>query len=110
MSVSANFRLPALVTLPSSALARRLVPSAPIRRNRSAAGLKSMVTIDFNPAADRLRLIGADGTNLRANADDGKVTKAGNLKFAETDMHQGEKPNVVGRAYINSDKSAKETA
>jgi hypothetical protein len=68
------------------------------------------ITIDFNPAADRLRLIGADGMNLRANVDDGKVTKDGDLKFAETDMHKGEKPNVVGGAYINSFKGTKETA
>ena len=68
------------------------------------------ITIDFNPAADRLRLIGADGTNLRANVDDGKVTKDGNLKFAETDMHKGEKPNVVAGAYINSFRGTKETA
>ena len=35
----------------------------------------TMATIDFNPVADRLRIIGSDGTNLRANVDDGKVTK-----------------------------------
>jgi len=68
------------------------------------------VTVDFNPVADRLRVIGSDGMNLRANVDDGKVTKDGDLKFAETDMHKGEKPNVVGGAYINSVKGAKETA
>jgi Domain of unknown function (DUF4394) len=68
------------------------------------------VTVDFNPVADRMRVIGSDGMNLRANVDDGKVTKDGDLKFAETDMHKGEKPNVVGGAYINSVKGAKETA
>jgi hypothetical protein len=67
-------------------------------------------TIDFNPAADRLRLIGSDGLNLRANVDDGKVTVDGALKFAETDMHKGEKPNVVAAAYTNSVKGTKETA
>jgi WD40 repeat protein len=66
-------------------------------------------TIDFNPAADRLRLIGNDGTNLRANVDDGKVTVDGALKFAEG-MHKDEKPNVVAGAYSNSYKGAKETA
>ena len=59
-------------------------------------------TIDFNPVADRMRLIGSDGTDLRANVDDGKATVDGSLKFAETDMHKGEKPNVVAGAYINS--------
>jgi len=67
-------------------------------------------TVDFNPVADRLRIIGNDGMNLRANVDDGKVTTDGALKFAETDMHKGEKPNVVAGAYINSVKGAKETA
>src|SRR5262245_6134671 len=69
-----------------------------------------IATVDFNPAADRLRIIGNDGVNLRANVDDGKVTVDGSLKFAETDMHKGEKPNVVAGAYINSVKGAKETA
>jgi hypothetical protein len=67
-------------------------------------------TVDFNPVADRLRVIGSDGMNLRANVDDGKVTKDGELKFADTDMHKGEKPNVIAGAYINSVKGAKETA
>ncbi len=68
-----------------------------------------MVTVDFNPVADRLRVMGSDGMNLRINVDDGKVTKDGDLKFAETDMHKGEKPNVVAGAYTNSMKGAKET-
>lgn len=66
-------------------------------------------TVDFNPVADRLRVMGSDGMSLRANVDDGKVTKDGDHKFAETDMHKGEKPNVVAGAYTNSMKGAKET-
>ena len=69
-----------------------------------------MATIDFNPAADRLRIIGADGTNLRANVDDGKVTKDGMLKFADADQMKGKSPKVVAGAYTNSMKGAKETA
>jgi hypothetical protein len=68
-----------------------------------------MATVDFNPMADRLRIIGSDGTNLRANVDDGKVTKDGQLKFAETDMHKGKAPKIVAGAYTNSVKGAKET-
>jgi hypothetical protein len=59
-------------------------------------------TVDFNPVADRLRVMGNDGTNLRVNVDDGKVTTDGSHKFADADMHKGEKPNSV--------KGAKETA
>ncbi len=69
----------------------------------------SIATIDFNPVADRLRVIGTDGTNLRVNVDDGKVIADGKLKFAETDMHKGEAPKIIAAAYTNSMKGAKET-
>lgn len=72
---------------------------------KNAAG----ATIDFNPAADRLRVMSPDGTNLRVNVDDGKVIEDGKLKFAENDMHKGETPNVVAGAYTNSVKGTKET-
>ena len=70
----------------------------------------AMATVDFNPAADRLRVIGSDGTNLRVNVEDGKTTVDGKLKFAETDMHKGEAPMIVAGAYTNAMKGAKETA
>lgn len=69
----------------------------------------AMATVDFNPAADRLRVIGSDGTNLRVNVDDGKTTVDGKLKFAEADMHKGEAPMIVAGAYTNSVKGTKET-
>lgn len=68
-----------------------------------------LVTVDFNPAADLLRVMGSDGTNLRANVDDGKVTKDGSHKFADGDMHRGEKPNIIAGAYTNSFKGTKAT-
>lgn len=68
-----------------------------------------IATVDFNPVADRLRVIGSDGTNLRANVDDGKVTKDGQLKFADNDMHKGKAPKIVAGAYTNAMKGAKET-
>ena len=67
------------------------------------------VIVDFNPVADRLRIIGADGTNLRANVDDGKVTKDGTLKFADGDAANGKSPMIVAGGYTNSMKGAKET-
>lgn len=70
----------------------------------------AMATVDFNPAADRLRVMGSDGTNLRVNVDDGKSIVDGKLKFAETDMHKGEAPMIVAGAYTNSVKGTKETA
>ncbi|WP_349509660.1 DUF4394 domain-containing protein [Afipia sp. Root123D2] len=67
------------------------------------------ITVDFNPAADRIRIMSSDGTSLRGNVDDGKVTKDGSHKYADGDMHKGEKPNIVAGAYTNSVKGTKET-
>ncbi|WP_375455085.1 DUF4394 domain-containing protein [uncultured Methylobacterium sp.] len=66
-------------------------------------------TVDFNPVADRMRVIGSDGTNLRANVDDGKVTRDGALKFAEADAMKGGTAKVLAGAYTNPVKGAKET-
>src|SRR5262249_572363 len=68
------------------------------------------VTVDFNPAADRLRVITSDGTNLRINVDDGKATVDGTLKFKDGDTMAGKAPNVIAAAYTNSFKGAKTTA
>lgn len=59
-------------------------------------------SVDFNPVADRLRIVGSDGTNLRANVDDGSVTVDGKLAYDAADMHAGEAPNIVAVAYTNS--------
>lgn len=69
----------------------------------------AVATVDFNPVADRLRLMGSDGTNLRVNVDDGKAVTDGRLAFAATDMHKGETPNIVAGAYTNSVAGAKAT-
>ncbi len=67
------------------------------------------VTVDFNPAADRLRIMSSDGTSHRVNVDDGKVTVDGSHKYAETDANKDKKPNVVAGSYSNSVKGTKET-
>lgn len=67
-------------------------------------------SVDFNPVADRMRIIGTDGANLRANVDDGKVTADKNLVFADTDAGKGKPATVIAGAYTNSVKGAKETA
>lgn len=66
-------------------------------------------TIDFNPAADRLRLMSSDGTSHRANVDDGKVTVDGSHKYADSDANKGKTPRVIAGAYSNSVKGTKET-
>jgi uncharacterized protein DUF4394 len=60
------------------------------------------VTVDFNPVADRLRVITSDGTNLRINVDDGKATVDGALKYKDGDAQAGKTPKVIAGAYTNS--------
>jgi hypothetical protein len=67
-------------------------------------------TVDFNPAADKLRFMASDGTNLRADLATGKVTTDGSLVFIKEDMHAGEKPNIVAGAYSNSFGKPEKTA
>src|ERR1043165_1142783 len=60
------------------------------------------VTVDFNPVADRLRIITSEGVNLRVNVDDGKATVDGPLKFKDGDAQAGKTANVIAGAYTNS--------
>ena len=59
------------------------------------------VVVDFNPMADRLRFMNGT-TNHRVNPDTGEVTVDGPLAYIAGDMHEGEAPNIVAAAYINS--------
>jgi hypothetical protein len=68
------------------------------------------ITIDFNPVADRMRILTSTGTSLRVNVDDGKATVDGALKYAETEPSKGKTPNVQAGGYSNSCAGAKETA
>ena len=60
------------------------------------------VTVDFNPVADRMRIITSEGVNLRVNVDDGKATVDGALKYKDGDTQAGKTPKVVAGAYTNS--------
>jgi hypothetical protein len=66
--------------------------------------------VDFNPVADRLRILSSTGTSLRVNVEDGKATVDGSLKYAETDANKGKQPKVTAAAYSNSIAGTKETA
>jgi Domain of unknown function (DUF4394) len=72
---------------------------------RSAA-----TTFDFNPVADRLRLMSAEGVSWRINVDDGKVIVDGSHKFKDGDVNAGRTPRIVAGAYTNSFKDTKATA
>lgn len=64
------------------------------------AGTAGMV--DFNPMADRMRVMGVDGTNLRVNVADGATTTDGKLNFDAADANAKTAPKVVATAYTNS--------
>jgi 3D (Asp-Asp-Asp) domain-containing protein len=67
-------------------------------------------SVDFNPVADRLRILSSTGMSLRVNVEDGKATVDGSLKYAETDPNKGKQPKVTAAAYSNSVAGTKETA
>ena len=73
------------------------------------APLGSRPIVDFNPAADRLRVIGADGTSLRINVDTGATTVDKPLNYDAADANASKKPMVAAGAYTNSSKGAKST-
>ena len=57
---------------------------------------------DFNPVADRLRLVGDNDQDFRINVETGEVTVDGMLAFADGDVNDGVNPNVTAVAYENS--------
>jgi hypothetical protein len=69
-----------------------------------------IATIDFNPVADRLRVMGSDGTSLRVNVDDGKATVDGSHKYKDGDANAGKTPKIIAGAYTNSWKGTQATA
>ena len=72
-------------------------------KSKISETVKGTITVvDFNPAADRLRVITSDGTNLRINVDDGKTTVDGTLKYKDGDAMAGKPAKVVAGAYTNS--------
>ncbi|WP_028030625.1 DUF4394 domain-containing protein [Gemmobacter nectariphilus] len=61
-------------------------------------------TVDFNPVADKLRVMGSDGTNLRVTVETGAVVNDGSHAYAE-----GTAPNIIAGAYTNSYKGTEKT-
>ncbi len=66
--------------------------------------------VDFNPVANRLRLMGMNGTNLRVNVDTGEAARDGELKYAAGSPHAETTPRVVAGAYTNSVAGTQATA
>ena len=58
--------------------------------------------VDFNPVADRLRVVSNTGQDLRINVETGVTITDGDLAFATGDVNSAETPFVVVAAYTNS--------
>ena len=61
------------------------------------------VGFDFNPAADRLRIVDAAGANLRLNPNDGATLGDPGYTYATGGMFAGMVPALTGAAYTNND-------
>lgn len=65
----------------------------------------AVVGFDFNPTVDRLRIVTAEGVNLRINPDTGGVAATdGDLAYAEGDPNEGVDPAVTAASYTNSER------
>jgi hypothetical protein len=65
--------------------------------------------VDFNPAADRLRVIAKGGVSLRIAVETGATTVDKPLVFDQSEGNTGKMPSVVAGAYTNSVTGAKAT-
>ncbi|UUX51220.1 DUF4394 domain-containing protein [Nisaea acidiphila] len=84
-----------------------------------AATLKSKISerleavdnlvVDFNPQADRLRVMASNGQNLRVNVETGAAIVDGRLAYAAGDRNAGKTTGVLAGAYINAYKGTKYT-
>ncbi len=65
--------------------------------------------VDFNPQADRLRLVAASGQNLRVNVTMGATAGDAALAYAAGDPNHGRRPGVTAAAYANNRPGAAAT-
>lgn len=65
--------------------------------------------VDFNPVADRLRVVSDSGQSLRINVQTGLTQLDGSLAYAAADPNTGTTPAVVAAAYTNSVAAAAST-
>lgn len=67
------------------------------------------LVVDFNPQADRLRVISSSGQNLRVNVDTGQTLVDGKLSYRQQDRNAGKPIGIYAGAYINSFAGATQT-
>jgi hypothetical protein len=84
----------------------------------SPAVAGAVVSFDFNPTVDRIRLVTDSGQNLRLNPDTGQVgtnadtgapTVDANVAFGPADANAAVAPTLAGAGYTNSVDGAEST-
>lgn len=75
--------------------------------------------VDFNPAADRIRLVGADGLNARLHPDTGVlvdfdpqadgVQRDPDLRYEDGDARAGQPPRIVAAGYTYNTRDERKT-
>ncbi|MBV7542387.1 DUF4394 domain-containing protein [Acidovorax sp. sic0104] len=99
------------------------IPSGALRPVGAAAAvvpLKGRVFgFDFNPAADRIRVVSNTGLNLRLHPDTGAVVDGDAaadgvqpdpwLRYAASDVNAGRTPDIAGAAYTYNTQDSKIT-
>lgn len=65
--------------------------------------------VDFNPVADRIRVLSNTEQNLRVNPDTGDAIVDGRLAYAAGDQNFGADPDLVHAAYTNNRDGAQST-
>lgn len=58
--------------------------------------------VDFNPLADRLRVMGMNGTSFRINVENGQVAVDGSLKYEAGSPLAGSTPRITAASYRNN--------
>lgn len=83
---------------------------ATMKAKLNVAPAADVTVVDFNPVADRMRVITAAGRSLRVNVDTGETVEDGKLAFAAGDANAGRMPKVTAGGYANSMPGPKPTA
>jgi len=65
--------------------------------------------VDFNPQADRLRVVSHDGQNLRVNVMLGATAVDGALRYKDGDSGAGKRPRITASAYTHNVADAPDT-
>lgn len=101
------------VDIPSGVLTQVGSPSAELRLQGPVFGF------DFNPAADRIRVVSSGGQNLRLHPDTGAIVDGDPgtpgvqpdpaLRYAWSDVNAGRQPDIAGAAYTYNPKDSKIT-